>query len=189
MIFGVWIFGLLQLTTNIFIFLILFHELCCLLSILQENEQDRRKAQACGVIPLNEKFIVSGKHRHGSQSSISRCRSAIRSAPVETNVLLQEKQLKLRGDMEKDIYKKLKTRRFVLTPAYDPAQLQATGMNTKFELIFKAVGWEDVWGINELGSKLLTAEFYAPWNPLIQKYHLDFSKKIFLSHGNSLVNF
>jgi hypothetical protein len=29
---------------------------------------------------------------------------------------LQEKQLKLWGDTEKDIYKKLKTQRFVLTP-------------------------------------------------------------------------
>ena len=67
-----------------------------------------------------------------------------RSAPMERNVLLQEKQLKLRDDMAKDIYKKLKTRRFILTPTYDPALLQATGMNTEFELIFKAVGWEDV---------------------------------------------
>ena len=63
-----------------------------------------------------------------------------RSAPVERNVLLQEKQLKLRDDTEKDIYKKLKTQRFVLTPAYDPALLQATCMNTEFKLIFKAVG-------------------------------------------------
>ena len=74
-----------------------------------------------------------------------------RSAPMERNVLLQEKQLKLRDDMAKDIYKKLKTRRFILTPTYDPALLQATGMNTEFELIFKAVGWEDVWEINEPG--------------------------------------
>ena len=66
-------------------------------------------------------------------------------APMERNVLLQEKQLKLWDGTEKDIYKMLKTQRVVLTPAYDPTLLQATGMNTKFELIFKAVGWEDVW--------------------------------------------
>jgi len=46
-----------------------------------------------------------------------------RSALVKRNVLLQEKQLKLCGDREKNIYKKLKTRDFVLTPAYDPALL------------------------------------------------------------------
>ena len=84
---------------------------------------------------------------------------ASHSAPIERNVLLQEKQLKLWDDMEKDIYKKLKTQRFVLTPAYNPTLLKATCINTEFELIFKAVGWEDVWEINELGSKLLTAEF------------------------------
>ena len=86
-------------------------------------------------------------------------------APTERNVLLQAKQLKLRDDTEKDIYKKLKTRRFVLTPAYDPALLQATGMNTELELIFKAVGWEDVWKINEPGSKLLIAEFLCTLKP------------------------
>jgi len=50
-------------------------------------------------------------------------RALSRSALVERNILLQEKQLKLRGDREKNIYKKLKTRDFVLTPAYDPALL------------------------------------------------------------------
>ena len=54
---------------------------------------------------------------------------------------------------------KLKTRRFILTPTYDPALLQSTGMNTEFEIIFKTVGWENVWEINEPGSKLLTTEF------------------------------
>jgi len=87
-----------------------------------------------------------------------------RSAPVDRNVLLQEKQLKFRCGTEK-IYKKLKTQRFVPTPAYDPALLQATGMNTEFELIFKAVGWEDVWEINEPVSKLLTAEFLCTLKP------------------------
>jgi hypothetical protein len=32
-------------------------------------------------------------------------------------------------------------------------------MNAEFELIFKAVWWEDVWEIEEQGSKLLTVEF------------------------------
>ena len=82
-----------------------------------------------------------------------------RSAPVERNVLLQEKQLKLRDDREKNIYKKLKDRDFVLTPAFDLALLQSTGMDFEFELIFKAVGWEDAWEIDKSGCKLLTIEF------------------------------
>jgi len=32
-------------------------------------------------------------------------------------------------------------------------------MNTEFEIIFTTVGWENVWEINEQGSKLLTAKF------------------------------
>jgi len=56
---------------------------------------------------------------------------------MERNVLLQEKQLKLWGDREKNIYKKLKTQDFVLTLAYDPALLQAIGMLAEFKLIFR----------------------------------------------------
>jgi hypothetical protein len=67
-----------------------------------------------------------------------------RSSPAERNIHFQEKQLKLRGKTEKNIYKQLKTRRFILSPAYDPALLQATCMNTKFEITFKDVGWENV---------------------------------------------
>ena len=78
---------------------------------------------------------------------------------MERNILLQEKQLKLREDREKNIYKKLKDRNFVLTPAFDPALLHSTGMDSEFELIFKAVGWEDAWEIDESGCKLLTIEF------------------------------
>jgi hypothetical protein len=82
------------------------------------------------------------------------------------NILLDEKHLKFWDKTEKDIYKQLKTRKFILTPAYDPALLQATSMNTEFNTIFKDVGWEDVWEINELGSKLLTVEFLCTLQPI-----------------------
>ena len=75
-----------------------------------------------------------------------------RSSSTEKNILLQEKQLKLRGKIEKNIYKQLKTWRFILTPVYDLALLQARSMNTEFETIFKAIGWENVWEIDEPGS-------------------------------------
>ena len=38
-----------------------------------------------------------------------------------------------------DIYKKLKDWDFILTPAFDPALLQSTTVDSKFELIFKAI--------------------------------------------------
>ena len=92
-------------------------------------------------------------------------RAPSHSASTEINVLLQEKQLKLQGDTEKNIYKQLKTRRLILTPAYDPALMQATGTNTEFNMIFKAVGWENVWEIDQPGYKLLTTEFLCTLNP------------------------
>jgi hypothetical protein len=111
------------------------------------------------------------------------------SSPVERNILLQEKQFKLRGKTEKNIYIQLKTRRFILTPIYDPALLQATSMNTKFETIFKAVGWDNVWEIDKPGSKLLTAEFLCTLQPTDSEVSFRLFGKDFLSHGNSLVNF
>ena len=60
---------------------------------------------------------------------------------------------------EKNIYKKLNDQDFILTPAFDPALLQSTGMDSEFKLIFKAVGWKDAWEIDESGCKLLTIEF------------------------------
>jgi hypothetical protein len=38
-------------------------------------------------------------------------------------------------------------------------------MNTEFETIFKAVGWENIWEIDEPGSKLLAAEFLCMLPP------------------------
>ena len=81
------------------------------------------------------------------------------SSSTEKNILLEEKHLKLWNNTEKDAFNKLTTRRFILTPAYDLALLRSTGVDTKFEIIFRTVGWENVWQIDEPGSKLLTLEF------------------------------
>ena len=32
-------------------------------------------------------------------------------------------------------------------------------MDIEFDFIFRTVGWESIWNINEQGSKLLTSEF------------------------------
>ena len=81
------------------------------------------------------------------------------SSSAEKNIILEEKHLKLRNKTEKGAYKQLKTRRFINTSVYDPALLQSIGMNVEFKIIFKTIGWENVWHIDELGSKLLPAEF------------------------------
>ena len=53
----------------------------------------------------------------------------------------------------------INTRRFIPTPAYDPTLLHALGMDLEFEIIFRNVGWENVWHIDETRSKLLIVEF------------------------------
>ena len=111
------------------------------------------------------------------------------SAPVERNVLLQENQLKLWGDREKNIYKKLKTQDFILTLAYDLALLQATGMIVKFELIFRTIGWEDAWEIDEPGYKLLCIEFLCTLQPTNSEVSSRLFRKEFSIPGKILVNF
>ena len=43
--------------------------------------------------------------------------------------------------------------------AYDPDLLQKIGMDTEFATIWKAIGWENIVPIDELGSRLLTIQF------------------------------
>ena len=83
-------------------------------------------------------------------------RASSGSSSAEKNILLEETHLKFRNKTKKDTYTKLKTRRFILTPAYDPALLCSTGMDTEFEIIFRTIGWGNVLQIDEPGSKLLT---------------------------------
>ena len=112
-----------------------------------------------------------------------------RSAPVERNILLQEKQLKLLDDREKNIYNKLKDQDFVLTPTFDPPLLQSIGMDSEFELIFQAVGWEDAWEIDESGCKLLTIEFLCTLQTTDSEVSFRFFGKNFLFPRKTLVSF
>jgi hypothetical protein len=79
--------------------------------------------------------------------------------PTNTvNILMEDKNLKLRGHEEKQKFKDLKDMEFGITPAYDPQLLQDKGMDIKFGYIFFAVGWSKVWPVNEDGFILLTIE-------------------------------
>jgi hypothetical protein len=79
---------------------------------------------------------------------------------IETvNILMDDKNLKLRGHEEKKKFKDLKDQEFGLTPAYDPQLLQDTGMDVEFGYIFFAVGWSKVRPINDDVFRLLTIKF------------------------------
>jgi hypothetical protein len=86
-------------------------------------------------------------------------RSSSRQAQEVIFTLLRDNQIKFEDDREKEIYKKLKDRKFTHTPAFDLDLLQSIGMDSELDIIFRNVGWEDAWGINELGCRLLTIEF------------------------------
>jgi hypothetical protein len=67
--------------------------------------------------------------------------------------------LPLRPQVE--ILNMVKTKEFTHTPIFDNPLLHKTRMDSKFELIFRMIGWEDAWEITEHGSKLLTIEFIS----------------------------
>jgi hypothetical protein len=73
--------------------------------------------------------------------------------------LTRDSHIKFKDDRERGIYEQLKNKEFLHTLNFDNNLLQATGMNTEFELIFRNIAWEDAWIITEEGSKLLTMEF------------------------------
>ena len=64
--------------------------------------------------------------------------------------------LNLEGDQETQAYNLVKNREFILMPFYDPAILQAIGMDVEFTSVWKAIGWEEVNHVWEQGSCLLT---------------------------------
>ena len=110
-----------------------------------------------------------GKITHSGSGRSTRSSSSRASADMKvdvlgasssaTNLLLEEKHLKLQNKQEKDAFKELKTIRFVHMYAYDPALVQAIGIDVAFDFIFRTIGWESVWNVVEQGSKLLTSEF------------------------------
>nr|AAX96457.1 hypothetical protein LOC_Os11g16700 [Oryza sativa Japonica Group]ABA92602.1 hypothetical protein LOC_Os11g16700 [Oryza sativa Japonica Group] len=56
--------------------------------------------------------------------------------------LLNDADLDLVGDRERQAYYIMKDRVFAHTRAYDPELLKKIGMDTDFRAIWKAVGWQ-----------------------------------------------
>jgi hypothetical protein len=81
------------------------------------------------------------------------------SSALPPKILLKSRQLVLKDDWEKALYKKLKNKVFTHTPVLDHDLLKEAGMDFELNIIFSLVGWGSFWNITELGSKLLTIEF------------------------------
>ena len=70
-----------------------------------------------------------------------------------------EPHLDLERGQQMEAFHLIKDREFEPTPLYDPALLQAIGMDVEFASIWKAVGWEEIDLVWEEGSRLLTIQF------------------------------
>jgi hypothetical protein len=67
--------------------------------------------------------------------------------------------LDLEGEQEMQAYNLIKNYEFIHTLAYHPDLLAKIGMDSEFAIIWKAVRWENVAPVDELGSRLLTIQF------------------------------
>ena len=115
--------------------------------------------------------------------------------------------LDLEGAREMQAYNLIQNHEFIHMPAYDPDLLQKIGMDTEFATIWKAIGWENVAPVDELGSCLLTIQFlcslqevegritfclfekehYLTWRNLSS--HLGFSTKFSIDLDHALKSF
>jgi hypothetical protein len=134
--------------------------------LLCQDEEEVREGDGVN----KGRYRGSSKHSHGSSSS----RYAEPDEPEET--LMQEEEgllmgapqvehrvdkadapyLDLEEDQEIQAYNLIKSHVFIHTPMYNPDLLQKIGMDTEFTTIWRAVGWENVNPMDEMGSRHLT---------------------------------
>jgi hypothetical protein len=65
----------------------------------------------------------------------------------------------LRSDHERQAYAPIKDRVFANTKEFDPDLLKKTGMDSEFNSIWQALGWEDFVPVQEVGSRPTTIKF------------------------------
>ena len=92
-------------------------------------------------------------------ASSSRASPAHPTIEDTINELMVEKDVRLRGQTEKDKPQNIKDREYKLTTVFHPQLLRDTGMDIEFNEIFAAIGWKNFVPINDPGVKLLTMEF------------------------------
>jgi hypothetical protein len=107
----------------------------------------------------SSRFSGKGSSSSRADSDVDERAPPLRPSTETMNILMEDKNLKLRGHKEKENFKDLKDREFRLPPAYDPQLLQDTGMDVEFGYIFYTIGWSMVQPINEDGFRLLTIKF------------------------------
>ncbi len=73
--------------------------------------------------------------------------------------LLNNTDLDLVSDRERQAYYMLSDREYAHTREYSPELLKKIGMDVEFCAIWKAIGWQRFAVVDEPGSRLLTLQF------------------------------
>jgi len=107
------------------------------------------------------------------------------SSDPQVKVLLKTGDLVLKIRREKEVFQQLNNKDFIHTPTLDPILLQETGMDAKFDLIFQMVRWRNFWNITELGSRLLTLNFFALCNIMRGESHFGCSNRTLCCLGEN----
>ena len=85
-------------------------------------------------------------------------------AQAAIRVLTSDEQSILLDEREQQAFQILKDRTFQHTRAYDHNFLNCIAMIPEFQSIFRAIGWEKFWRINEEGCRQPTIEFLCTLN-------------------------
>jgi len=73
-------------------------------------------------------------------------------------VLTNVNQIVWQNRREREALRMITDRNFLHTRRIDPDLLNSTGIITDFQFIFRALGWENAWRVNEDGCKELIIE-------------------------------
>jgi hypothetical protein len=78
-------------------------------------------------------------------------------------------------------------RNFLHTRRIDPDLLNSIGIISDFQFIFRALGSENAWRVNEDGCKELTIEFLCTLELSASHCKLGCLRRNFVIHGSNLV--
>nr|AAL58163.1 hypothetical protein [Oryza sativa Japonica Group]AAN08662.1 hypothetical protein [Oryza sativa Japonica Group]AAP53351.1 Zinc knuckle family protein [Oryza sativa Japonica Group] len=136
-------------------------------TMMPRNRYWRTPVKPTILQPTQRKPSSAPKPRKGSDSSSSRHDKFSSRSSVDVSMedaeaprrLLNDTDLDLVSDRERQAYYILSDREYAHTREYSPELLKKIGMDVEFRAIWKAVGWQRFAVVDEPGSRLLTLQF------------------------------
>jgi hypothetical protein len=103
---------------------------------------------------------VGSQSNHGSEAmSVDQASHESGDQEAQIRVLTSDEHIILVDNRERQAFHIIKDQTFHHIHAYDHDFMNRTSMITEFQAIFRAVGWENFWQVNEDGCRELTIEF------------------------------